>query len=80
MEVRLATEQKSFIHKQVRTGRFPTPEAVVVEALRRMEEEDIAKLARLREEIGIGIEAADRGDFVPLNVEEIVGEILAENA
>ena len=78
MEVTLASNHMIFVHGQVKDGCFSTPEAVVAEALRRMEEDENRAL-RLREEIEVGMNAANRGDFVPLDVEDIIGEILAEN-
>ena len=78
MEVRLASEHSTFVH-ELKAGRFENPEAVIAEALCRMERDE-AKLIRLRAEIGVGIQAAERGDFVPFDVDEIIAEVIAENS
>jgi antitoxin ParD1/3/4 len=59
----LGREQEDFIDEAVRTGRFETPEAVIRESLRLLQEQEAAE-ERFRAAIQKGIDAADRGELV----------------
>lgn len=55
---------------------FMDIEVVIDEAVWRMIEQE----AQLREEIRLGIEAADKGEFASFDVDEMIVEIVAEDS
>jgi putative addiction module CopG family antidote len=59
-----------FVEELVATGAYPTPEAVVTEALRRLQE-DQAKIAELRSSLAEAVAELDRGEGTPLDFDEI---------
>ena len=75
MNVSLTVELEELVSKKVKTGLYQTASEVVREALRLLQERDQLRdmrLKALRKEIAIGIEQANRGDVVPLDIDEIL--------
>ena len=70
MNVSLSAELKNFVNDRVKNGSFKSPSDVIAKALRVLQEHE-AEIERLRKEIDIGIEQADRGECVPLDMQEI---------
>jgi antitoxin ParD1/3/4 len=67
MNVNLGNVFDDFIAELLKSGLYQTQSEVVREGLRLLKEREEIKqlrLAEIRREIGIGIEQADRGDFV----------------
>ena len=84
MSVSLAPEIEQQIRDKVASGHYPSASEVVREALQLLEDRDRlaeVRLEGLRGEVAIGIEQADRGQLVPLDMESVrakVRERLAE--
>jgi antitoxin ParD1/3/4 len=69
-----------FIAENVESGRYKNASEVVRDALRELEQRQrrhAQKRGRLRDAVQAGIDAAERGDYVELNEDEI-GPYLAE--
>lgn len=67
MEVALTPELEALIHEEVESGRYPSAGEVIRDALRllrRRSEHPEQELDALRQEIQIGIEELDRGEYV----------------
>jgi len=76
MNVNLGPTLDKFVADLVRTGLYQSQSEVVRAALRLMkarEQARKAEIARLRREIAIGVEQADRGDV--LEASEVFAEI-----
>jgi antitoxin ParD1/3/4 len=74
MTVVLTPELEELIAEKVRSGQYHSPTEVVHEALQLLNERDLIRQHRMEElsrEIAIGIEEANRGELVPLDVEAI---------
>ncbi len=80
MEVSLHPELQAFVDQQVIAGNYQNPSEMInagLLLLRDHEETmpaDPAELAELRRQIAIGIEQANRGDFVEFDAAEIAAE------
>ena len=66
MNITLTPDSEHYLREQIASGKFPTADAVVSEALRRMREYDQMKDA-LRRDIAFGIDQADHGLATELN-------------
>ena len=66
MNITLSPDSEQYLREQLALGRFPSAEAAVSEALRRMCEFE-RKLDELRRDIGAGIAQADTGLTVDFN-------------
>jgi antitoxin ParD1/3/4 len=66
MNIPLTPDSEQYLREQLAAGKFPTADAVVSEALRRMRKYD-AKMDELRLDIALGIEQADQGLAVDFN-------------
>jgi len=66
MNVTLTPESEKYLREQLASGKFPSPDDVIAEALRRMRTHD-EKMNVLRHDIAIGIEQADQGLTVEFN-------------
>ena len=67
MEVILTPELDSFVHAKISTGHFTSPDDVVREALRLMEESERTREEEVREfneELGRRLASLDRGEYV----------------
>lgn len=87
MRISLRPDLERFVEEKVRSGHYADADAVLndaVEILRQQDEqdelspEDQRKLEGLRREIQIGIDQADRGEFVEFTAEDIKREGRAE--
>ena len=66
MNITLTPDSAQYLHEQLAAGKFPSADAVVSEALRRMREFE-QKMDELRRDIAIGIEECDQGLATPFN-------------
>jgi putative addiction module CopG family antidote len=76
--VSLPADLAAFVHEQVDRGSFPTEEEVVVAALsllRDHEELRRIRLERLKAKIQPALDRLDRGEGVPLDMQDIKDEI-----
>ena len=74
MTLDLPTQLEALIHEKVTQGRYPSPSAVVSEALRLLDERDragSALLDDLRREVRAGVDQLDRGETVVLDAAEL---------
>ena len=77
VSISLKQEDKRFLEEVVKSGRYLCESEVVAEALsdfRVREAIRRAKLDELRAKIEVGIDQADRGDFVEFTAEDIKRE------
>jgi antitoxin ParD1/3/4 len=75
MNVTISAEFEQYVHK-INSGKYQAPGEVVHDALRLLQKHD-----QLRQDIAVGIEQADRGESVPLDMESIKArgrELLAQ--
>jgi antitoxin ParD1/3/4 len=76
-EIKLSPEMKRFVEEKVRSGQFASASEVVhgaLSALRAEEELSPGDVEELRREVAIGLEQADRGEFVAFTAETIITE------
>ena len=74
MNVSLTPQLETLIQRKLDSGLYHSASEVIREALRLLEERDTvqaAKLERLRHDLGGGLDALDRGEGRPLDVESI---------
>lgn len=67
MTILLTPEIEQLIDEQVKSGRYQSASEVVLEGLRLLsvrDQIDKRRFAELKQEIAMGIEAADRGELV----------------
>ncbi len=67
MNVSLTPEVEQFIQRQVESGKYASPDEVILAALRAFEERERiykGRFEELRGEIAIGVEASERGEVV----------------
>lgn len=67
MNVSLTPELEKFVNEKVQSGMYYSASEVIREGLRLLKEQDTLRQMRfeeLRKEIAIGIDQADRGQFV----------------
>lgn len=82
MNVSLPGDMVEFVEHEVSEGGYGSSSEVVREALRLLRYEKAQKkekLAILRREIGIGIEAARNGRFSKKSVGDILDEVMLES-
>lgn len=60
MNITLTPDSEQYLREQLAAGKFPSPDEVISEALRRMRLYD-QKMDELRRDIDVGIEQADQG-------------------
>ena len=75
--ISLKDEDRHFLEEAVKSGRFFSESEVVAEALaefRLREAVRRAKLDELRARVQLGIEQADRGDFIAFTAEDVKRE------
>lgn len=81
MNVSLTEDMVKFVDDEVSGGDYVSASEVVRDALRvfRHEKEvEANKLRILREEVGKGIDEADRGEFSDRTVDDILRDVLRE--
>ena len=67
MNVSLTPEIQQFIQSQVESGKYASPDEVILAALRAFEERERiykGRFEELRQEIMVGVEASERGEVV----------------
>ena len=77
MTVSLTREMQEYVNEKVRTGQFASAEEAVnglLALFKEQEELTPDDLAELRAELDPAIAEADRGEFVDVNVEDIIAE------
>ena len=80
MDISLHPELQAYVEEQVRTGVYQSPSDIINAGLLLLRDHeelmptDLADLAELRNKIAVGIEQADRGDFVDFDAKEIKAE------
>ena len=82
MNVSLPAEMVDFVEQEVNGGGYASSSEVVREALRLLQhdkEMEREKLAILRREVAIGLEAAAAGRFSSKTVSEIADEVRREH-
>ena len=73
MNVSLTPELEKYVHQQVASQRYQTASEVVRQALRMMlsaEDYDKARLEALRQDIQVGLDAVERGEFIAIHDEK----------
>ncbi len=81
MHISLTPKLEEIVKEKVSSGLYNNSSEVVREALRLMQKNDQLyrfKLDRLREEIAKGIDAAERGEYTEMTVDEIMAEAKSE--
>ena len=77
MNVSIHPDLQQFIDDQVRAGRYATPEEVIHSALAHLASQSVSaadELEELKREIEVGVEQADRGEFVEFSAEDVIRE------
>lgn len=74
MNMMLTHEQEEAIEKLVRDGLFASKEEALAYSVRRMSE-DAEQLKTLRQELQIGVDQADRGEFSTRSAQDIKDNI-----
>lgn len=80
MNVSLDSELERLIHDKVNSGLYPSASEVVREALELLDERDklrVSRLERIRKEVELGIDQADRGEVAPLDIRSTLDQIRA---
>jgi len=75
--IALKDEDQDFIQEAVNSGRFFSESEVVAEALSGLKVREAIRrghIEELREQVRIGIEQADQGDFVEFTAEDVMAE------
>ncbi len=75
MTVSLPAEMEEFVNAKVRSGEYPCVSELVHYSLYLLQDRDALrqiKMERLRKDIAVGVESADRGELAPLDVENII--------
>jgi antitoxin ParD1/3/4 len=83
MNVNLTSALADFVQHEVDVGDYQSASELVRDALRllrREKERDAFKLTLLRQEVGLGADQADAGDFSTRSLDEIAEAILNEEA
>jgi antitoxin ParD1/3/4 len=79
MNVSLSSDLAEFVEGEVSGGDYVSASEVVRDALRALKRDrqvEQEKLRILREEVGRGIDAADRGEFSDRSIQDILKEVL----
>lgn len=75
--ITLRDEDEHFLDEIVKSGRFLTKSEAVAEALSELKVRENVReqrIAALRAKVQVGIEQADRGEFVEFSAQDIVAE------
>ena len=81
MNVSLTPQLEAYVKEKVAAGMYNSVSEVMREALRLLEERDTLKamkLAALREDLQVGIDALDNGEGTPLDMEAIKAKARAQ--
>ena len=82
MNVSLPADMAEFVNSEVAAGGYTSASEVVRDALRLLQHDkalELEKLAILRREVTIGLEAAANGRFSKKTLDEIADEVLREH-
>jgi len=74
MNISLTKELEEMVHEKVRSGLYNSASEVIRDALRLLTEQDELRrirLERLRKDVQLGIDQADKGMTKPLDMEAI---------
>jgi antitoxin ParD1/3/4 len=71
MEIRLAGKAAEIVKAKVASGTYTDAAAFISDIVLRADEFDQLKLERLRREIQIGLDQLNRGEGIPLDMDEI---------
>jgi antitoxin ParD1/3/4 len=71
MEIRLAGKAAEIVKAKVASGIYTDAAAFISDIVLRADEFDQLKLKRLRQEIQIGLDQLNRGEGIPLDMDEI---------
>ncbi len=77
LAIHLEEDLKSFVDESVDQGAFVSPSELIGVALRSYKAErgnHLAKLNELRKAVSLGLEQADRGEFVEFSADSIITE------
>jgi len=83
MTISLNPELQKFVEEKVRSGHFASPDEAVNSLLsfvKEQEELSAEELERLRSEVAVGTEQADRGELQDWDPEEIWDEVERRHA
>lgn len=75
--ISLKDEDRRFLEEVVKSGRFFSESEVVAEALSEFKVREAIrrdKIAELRAKVQVGIDQADRGEFVEFTAEDVMAE------
>ena len=81
MNVSVSADLAEFVEGEVSSGDYVSASEVVRDALRALKRDrqvEEEKLRILREEVGKGIDAADRNNFSDRSIQDILEEVLRE--
>jgi antitoxin ParD1/3/4 len=81
IQIQLPLGLEAFVQDLIDAGRYPSPEEVVHAALGLLKDQaDLRamKLAELRKQIAVGIEQADRGECVPMDMKATLAEAVRQ--
>ena len=71
MQITLPPELEKYVEDQVKTGHYPTADAVVEDALARLRDDQPSwTMEELRSEVDRGLESLERGQGIVLNGKE----------
>lgn len=76
--ITLPPQLEDRIIQKVLSGAYRSPDEVLIESLRLLDERD-HKLAALRSDIQIGIDQADRGEVTQLDMKALIGKLRAKH-
>ena len=77
MTIALPSELEEIVNAKIQSGQYNSSGEVIRAGLQLLQEQDALrqiKLEQLRKDIAVGIEAANRGEVAPLDVEAIIAE------
>ena len=77
MTATLPEDLEEYVKAKVQSGEYPSAVEVIRAGLHLLEDQETLRqirLERLRKEIAVGIEQADRGEVAPLDVENIIAQ------
>jgi len=77
LTITLKEEDRRFLDESIKSGRFSSESEVVAEALSELKLREGSRRKetdQLRAKVQVGIEQADRGDFVDFTAEDVLAE------
>jgi len=75
--IALPSELEELVNAKIQSGQYSSAGEVIREGLRLLEEKDTLrqiKLEQLRKDIAVAVEAEERGEVAPLDIEAIIAE------